>query len=342
MKRCLDLALSGLGHTAPNPLVGAVIVHNDRIVGEGYHHLFGGPHAEVNAFNSVKDKSVLKDSTLYVNLEPCSHTGKTPPCADLIIKHSIPEVIAGITDPNPLVSGNGFRKMEEAGIKVISGVLKEQCTEINRRFIRYHKNKRPYVILKWAQTADGFIDIYRDLSVIPQPEWISNEISRMLVHKWRSEEQAILVGTRTALMDNPRLNVREWPGNSPIRMVIDRNLRLSKKLNLFDNKSHTIVFNALIDLEEDKTHYVCIDFEHNFAENMLRYMFDIGIQSVLVEGGRMLIDTFIETNLWDEARVFKGDKLFGDGVPAPLIKALQPEEIHIQKDLLMIYKNEII
>ena len=237
MKRCLDLAMLGLGDTAPNPMVGAVIVHNDTIIGEGFHEKFGSSHAEINALNSVTDRTLLKDSALYVNLEPCSHTGKTPPCADSIIEYGIPEVVTGMADPNPLVAGKGLRKLMDAGVKVINGVLGDQCFELNRRFVTFHVRKRPYIILKWAQTSDNFIDVLRDQPDIQQPTWISNEISRMVVHKWRSEEQAILVGTRTAQMDNPRLNVREWPGKSPVRLVIDRNLKLPKSLNLFDNRS---------------------------------------------------------------------------------------------------------
>jgi diaminohydroxyphosphoribosylaminopyrimidine deaminase/5-amino-6-(5-phosphoribosylamino)uracil reductase len=243
INRCLELALPGLGNTAPNPMVGSVIVHGWHIIGEGFHHRFGGPHAEVNAVNSVKDKTLLRNSVLYVNLEPCSHSGKTPPCAEMIIEAGIPEVVIGTADPNPIVSGNGIKKLEHAGIRVTTGILEKQCIALNRRFITFHSRKRPYIILKWAQTSDGFIDVLRENQGISRPTWISNEISRKLVHKWRSEEQAILVGTQTAILDNPQLNVREWTGNSPIRMVIDRQLKLSKKLNLFNNSSTTIVFN---------------------------------------------------------------------------------------------------
>jgi diaminohydroxyphosphoribosylaminopyrimidine deaminase/5-amino-6-(5-phosphoribosylamino)uracil reductase len=339
MKRCLDLAISGLGSTAPNPMVGSVIVYNDRIIGEGYHMKFGGPHAEVNAINSVTDKSLLKDSTLYVNLEPCSHTGKTPPCADLIIKSEIPRVIAGSTDPNPLVAGTGFKKMTAAGVDVSTGILQNECLELNKRFIVFHTRKRPYIILKWAQTSDCFIDIIRGQTAIPEPTWISNEISRMLVHKWRSEEQSILVGTNTAIMDNPRLNTREWPGKSPLRMVIDRTLKLPGKLHIFDNTSETVVFNELQDSKQDKTHYVKIGFGDQFLENMLHWLYETGIQSVIVEGGKILISSFLKSNLWDEARVFKGRKLFGQGLSAPSIPVVNPEEYLIREDILMIYRN---
>ena len=340
MKRCLDLAVSGLGNTAPNPMVGSVIVYNGKIIGEGYHRQAGGPHAEVHAVNSVKDKSLLKESVLYVNLEPCSHTGKTPPCADLIIKSGIPRVVAGMEDPNPAVAGSGFRKLRDAQIQVTTGVLEDECRELNKRFITFHVKKRPYVVLKWAQTNDYFIDILRGQTDYPEPTWISNEISRMLVHKWRTEEQSILVGTNTALMDNPRLNVREWKGRSPVRMVLDRTLRLPKNLHVFDNTSPTIVFNALKNNKEKNTTYVRLDFNDHLLENMLKYLYDSGFQSVLVEGGRMLLNGFIRSNLWDEARVFKGNKLFGSGISAPSIPIVQPEEYLIREDLLMIYKNQ--
>jgi diaminohydroxyphosphoribosylaminopyrimidine deaminase/5-amino-6-(5-phosphoribosylamino)uracil reductase len=339
MNRCLDLARLGLGNTAPNPLVGSVIVHDGYIIGEGFHYQFGGSHAEVNAVNSVKDKSLLRNSVLYVNLEPCSHTGKTPPCADMIINTGIPEVVIGTADPNPLVSGNGIKKLQNSGIRVVAGILQDPCHTLNRRFITFHTRRRPYIILKWAQTSDGFIDVLRENPGISQPTWISNEISRILVHKWRSEEQAILVGTQTATMDNPQLNVREWPGNSPVRMVIDRKLALSKKLNLFDNTHTTIVFNEVINLQEGQTHYVRLDFDGNMIASLLSYLYEKEIQSVLVEGGRMLIDSFIQANLWDEARVFIGNKQFGAGVSAPEILTVKPEEIRIREDVLMLYRN---
>jgi diaminohydroxyphosphoribosylaminopyrimidine deaminase/5-amino-6-(5-phosphoribosylamino)uracil reductase len=341
MQRCLDLALHGLGYTAPNPLVGSVIVYNDKIIGEGYHQKYGGSHAEVNAINSVTDKSLLEKSTLYVNLEPCSHTGKTPPCADLIIMSRIPTVVAGITDPNPLVSGMGFKKMTEAGISVTTGLLADRCTEINKRFITFHKKNRPYVILKLAQTKDHFIDVIRDTSE-QNITWISNELSRMLVHKWRSEEQSILIGTRTAIMDNPRLTVREWQGKSPVRLVIDKNLKLPKELNLFDHSNPTIVFNALKDFREGEITYVCLNFDGNLIENILDYLFHQGIQSVLVEGGKMLIEGFLKLNLWDEARVFTGPKYFNQGVPAPEITGTDKDEFSIREDRLMIYRNHLI
>jgi diaminohydroxyphosphoribosylaminopyrimidine deaminase/5-amino-6-(5-phosphoribosylamino)uracil reductase len=339
MKRCLDLAGLGLGHTAPNPLVGSVIVHRNNIIGEGYHRFFGGPHAEVNAVQSVADRGLLSGSVLYVNLEPCSHSGKTPPCADMILQTGIPEVVIGTTDPNPLVSGNGIRKLEAAGVKVTTGIAAKECLALNRRFFTFHRLKRPYVILKWAQTSNGFIDVLRETGM-QQPAWISNEISRMLVHKWRSEEQAILVGTQTTLLDNPRLNTREWPGNSPLRVVIDRNLRLPKTLHVFDNSGPTLVFNATLEETDGQTRYLKLDFEGNMPAALLRQLYHLGIQSLLVEGGRQLLTSFIEGDLWDEARVFTGKKKFEAGVPAPEIRQVKPSEYRIREDAVFFFRKE--
>ncbi len=342
MERCLELARMGLGQTAPNPMVGAVVVFDNFIIGEGYHRKYGEPHAEVNAINSVKDPSLLKQSALYVNLEPCSHTGKTPPCADLIIRSGIPEVIVGITDPNPLVSGKGIRKLKEAGIRVTVNVLPESCNELNRRFITFHAKHRPYVIIKWAETLDGFIDVVRGDPEIQEPTWISNEISRMLVHKWRSEEQSVMVGTRTVIMDNPKLNVREWPGKSPVRLIIDRNLRLPHNLHVLDGQYPTVIFNDLKEESGTLTRFVKVDFDHDFLAQVMNHLYQSGIQSILVEGGRFLIESLMSAGLWDEIRVFKGSKLFGKGVPAPAMPALEPEAYFIRKDTLLVYKNESV
>jgi len=339
IKRCLELALSGLGNTAPNPLVGSVIVHNGRIIGEGYHKQFGGPHAEVNAVLNVKEKALLPLSTLYVNLEPCSHTGKTPPCADMIIQAGIRDVVIGTVDPNPIVSGNGIKKLERAGVRVIHNILPRECQYVNRRFFTYHIQKRPYILLKWAQTADGFIDIIRDDGT-SEPAWISNDISRMIVHKWRAEEQSILVGTNTALIDNPRLNVREWPGKSPLRMVIDRSLRLPAHLHLFDNTYNTLVFNEKIDRHALQTTWVRLDFGASMLPQLLANLYAQNIQSMMVEGGRKLICGFLDADLWDEARVFVGSKKFGNGLPAPLITTIEPRRTAIRKDTLLVYLNQ--
>jgi diaminohydroxyphosphoribosylaminopyrimidine deaminase/5-amino-6-(5-phosphoribosylamino)uracil reductase len=339
INRCLDLARLGLGNTAPNPLVGSIIVHVDKIIGEGFHRQYGGPHAEVNAVDSVADKSLLSSSTLYVNLEPCSHTGKTPPCTDMIIKAGLPMVAIGTIDPNPLVSGNGIRKLEQAGIKVIYNILPDKCLVLNRRFFTFHVHRRPYIILKWARTADGFIDILRENPGMLQPTWISNDISRLLVHKWRAEEKAILVGTNTALLDNPRLSVREWPGNSPLRIVIDRELRLPKHLNLFDHSQPTLVFNGVTDSQQDKIQYVRLNFKGSVLGQMLNYLYAAGIQSLFVEGGKRLIESFLDEDLWDEARVFIGKKQFGSGIPSPVIRKVKPDEYKIREDLLLVYRN---
>jgi diaminohydroxyphosphoribosylaminopyrimidine deaminase/5-amino-6-(5-phosphoribosylamino)uracil reductase len=340
MTRCLDLARLGSGSTVPNPMVGSVIVHHGRIIGEGYHREYGKSHAEVNAVNAVHDMDLLPDSVLYVNLEPCSHTGKTPPCADMIIRCGIRQVVIGTLDPNPLVAGRGIEKLRKAGISVISQIIPDRCEYLNRRFFTFHTRKRPYVILKWAQSLDGYMDILRETRETTEPNWISNEISRMMVHAWRSEEQAILVGTNTAFLDNPRLNVREWPGRSPMRLVIDRRLRLPGKLHLFDNSVRTLVFNALKEFREGKTYYVRLDFSQDIIPQMMHKLYDLGIQSVMVEGGRKLLDSFIETGCWDETRVFTGRKSFGSGISAPLIRGIIPEEIRIREDSLLVYYRQ--
>lgn len=340
IKRCIELATLGLGHTAPNPLVGSVIVHNNKIIGEGYHRFYGLPHAEVNAIQSVPDKTLLKESILYVNLEPCAHKGKTPPCADLIIKTGIPEVVVGMIDPNPLVAGKGIQKIKSSGIRTTVGILKDACIKVNRRFCKYHQQKRPYIILKWAQSKDGFIDVNRDHSHPVKPTWISNPVSKMLVHKWRSEEQAILIGTNTALLDNPQLTVREWPGSSPIRLVIDKKLRLPEQLHVFDNSVQTWIFNALIHKEENNTRYIRLDFSNNILNPLMNYLYKNEIHSVFVEGGKILIDSLLTANLWDEARVIIGDQSFGSGIPATVIKTIDPQAYRIIDDTLLTYFND--
>ncbi|MDP4207264.1 MAG: bifunctional diaminohydroxyphosphoribosylaminopyrimidine deaminase/5-amino-6-(5-phosphoribosylamino)uracil reductase RibD [Bacteroidota bacterium] len=322
IRRCLELAKLGLGETAPNPMVGSVIVHNNRIIGEGYHHRCGEPHAEVNAINSVTDKSLLAESTLYVNLEPCSHFGKTPPCADLIIENRIPRVVIANVDPHRLVKGKGVEKLKNAGVEVITDVLKSEGEELNKRFFTYHRKSRPYIILKWAQTDDRFIDIERQPLSPQAPTWITNEEARILVHKWRTEEQAIMVGTNTAFLDNPQLNVRNWPGNSPLRVIIDRHLRLPRNLNIFDGSTPTLVFTHK-DTEEEEapnTEFVTIPFDEYLPEHIMGELFRHQVQSVIIEGGAKLLSSFIAANLWDEARVFTGNQYFGSGVAAPVME----------------------
>ena len=337
--RCLELAKKGLGSTAPNPMVGAVAVHNDKIIGEGYHRKYGGPHAEVHAINSVRDKSLLKYSTLYVSLEPCSHLGKTPPCTDLIIKSGIPKVVIGTIDPNSLVKGKGIEKLRSSGIEVKKNILIKECIELNKRFFTFYSLKRPYIILKWAQTSDGFIDIVREPGSPVQPNWISNEFSRILVHKWRSEEQAIMVGTNTVRMDNPTLNTREWEGKNPLRIFLDRKLSLSHGLNLYNGEIPTIIINEIKNDKQGELEYVKFLFDNNLLNSILYFLYTREIQSIIIEGGKILLESFIEKGLWDEARVFTGDKKFRKGIKAPVIDSNVKTISAIENDRLLFFKN---
>lgn len=337
MQRCLELAQNGISNVAPNPMVGCVVVYEEKIIGEGYHIRFGEAHAEVNAINSVKDKELLKQSKLYVNLEPCAHMGKTPPCADLIIENKIPEVIIGCVDTFSEVSGKGIKKLKSAGCKVEVGILERECRALNKRFFTFHEKKRPYIILKWAQTLDGFIDIIREDNTAAKPNWITNEKIKMLVHKWRAEEQAIMVGTNTALLDNPMLNTREWGGNSPLRLLIDKELIVPMTYNLMDQQYETIVFTEEKVESKNNLKYVPIDFTKNVIEQILSYLYDLNIQSLIVEGGSVLLNSFIDKELWDEARVFIGNKLFFEGVKAPKINGRIISDDLIYNDHLHIY-----
>lgn len=345
MRRCLELAKNGLGTTYPNPMVGSVIVSNGKIIGEGWHKKSGEPHAEVNAVNAVKDKSLLKSSTIYVSLEPCSHFGKTPPCCDLIIENKIPNVVVGTVDSNVKVAGNGIKKLIEAGAKVTVGVLENECKELNKRFFTFHEKKRPYVILKWAETPDGFIAplILRqaqDDIKNRKPVWITNQYSRQLVHKWRSEEQAILVGTQTAIDDNPTLNVRNWTGKNPVRIVLDQNNRIPKNSHVFDNQLKTIVLSAVPKtINEENTIFEKINFKQNLAEQILNVLYKHQIQSVIIEGGAQTLQTFIDKNLWDEARVFIGIQNFESGIKAPIFALNNMEKQIIYNDKLLISRN---
>jgi diaminohydroxyphosphoribosylaminopyrimidine deaminase/5-amino-6-(5-phosphoribosylamino)uracil reductase len=311
MQRALDLAQLSRGSVSPNPLVGCVIVHNNVIIGEGRHEKYGEAHAEVNAIASVKDQSLLKGSTVYVNLEPCSHFGKTPPCADLLVKHQIKKVVIANIDPNPLVSGKGIQKLKDAGIEVITGVLEAKGNELNKRFFTFLERKRPYIILKWAETADGFIARENFDS-----KWISNEHSRQLVHKWRSEEDAVLVGTATALHDNPALTVRDWSGRNPTRIVLDRYNRLPKTLTLFDGQQQTICYTVSKSESQENLEFVKLN-ESSFQHSLLEDLAKRNIQSIIIEGGATTLQQFINSALWDEARVFTSDKEFGSGIAAP-------------------------
>lgn len=339
MRRCIDLARNGKGRVSPNPMVGSIVVHNDLIIGEGYHQVYGGPHAEVNAINSVKNKDLLSESTLYVNLEPCSHTGKTPPCSDLIVKHKIKAVVIGSVDPNSLVAGKGIEKLRTAGIHVTNNILVDECAELNKRFFTFHKEKRPFIILKWAQSRDGYIDIKRTAGTPIGPNWISNPLSRMLVHKWRAVEKGIMVGTDTVVYDNPGLDTRYWPGNSPLRIIMDRQGRIPSDSKVFNGKVQTLVFCEEIPPDKENISHVKIDFNKNVLEQVLTHLYKENIQSILVEGGAKLLQSFINSNLWDEARVFKGQNDFKDGIPAPELNASTKSFKQILDDSLIIYSN---
>ncbi len=338
MQRCLDLAKLGIGKVAPNPMVGAVIVYNGKIIGEGYHRKYGEAHAEVNAINSVKNRELLKESTIYVNLEPCAHFGKTPPCADLIARMKIPRVVIGCVDTFAKVAGKGIEKLQKANCDVTVGVLEKESQDLNRRFFTFHSKKRPYIILKWAETIDGFIDIERTKGEDAQPYWITNLTSKKLVHKWRTEEDAFMIGTDTAINDNPQLTVREWVGRNPARIVIDRSLRLQHSLNLFNHDAKTIVFNSKKNACVDNIEFVKINFIDSLSE-MLDYLYQSDIQSVVVEGGRILLNSFIENNLWDEAKVFIGYNKFFKGVEAPVFNYNPHKTTMIGNSKLMYFRN---
>ena len=318
MHRCLELAQLGAGYVAPNPMVGAVLVHEGRIIGEGWHKEYGKAHAEVNCINAVQeeDRQFISQSILYVSLEPCAHYGKTPPCTDLIIRHKIPKVVIGCRDPFKEVDGKGIEKLKSAGIEVETAVLEEECRELNKRFFTFHKKQRSFIILKWAQTADGFIAGDDSKRIL-----ISNEFSNRLVHKWRSEEAAIMVGTNTALRDDPALTTRLWPGPSPVRLVIDMNLRLPGSLKVFDGSERTIVFNTIKEDEKPNLSFIKLDKEKQFVPQLMDVLYRLPLQSVLVEGGAALLQTFIESGVWDEARVIvNGELSIGNGLPAPVLK----------------------
>ena len=316
IRRCIELASNGLCNAAPNPMVGAVIVHNGKIIGEGYHARCGEGHAEVNAIRSVKDESLLKDSTIYVSLEPCSHYGKTPPCADLIISKGIPRVVVGCIDPFSQVSGRGIQRLRDAGIDVTVGVLEEECKNLIRRFVTFNTQKRPYITLKWAESADGFIDANREEG---SPVVLSTPITSMYVHKQRAEHKAILVGRRTALLDNPSLTTRNWYGANPLRLVTDRNLTLPSDLKLFDHSTPTIVFTAEKKENEENLEYITIDFSTDILPQILTVLYERKIQSLMVEGGTTLLQSFIDSGLWDEMFVEHSAKVLGEGVKSPVI-----------------------
>lgn len=339
MQRCLEIAANGLGRVSPNPMVGCVLVHEGKVIGEGFHRNYGGPHAEVNAINSVKDIDLLTKATLYVNLEPCSHFGKTPPCADLIIEKGIKEVVIACQDVNPKVAGNGIKKLQTAGIKVTTGILETEARALNRRFITFHQKQRPYIILKWAQTLDGYIDVTRVQSLQPCPTWITSDDLKPLVHKWRTEEDAIMVGTNTVLMDNPQLTAREWEGRSPIRIVIDKELQLPTDSAIFDGKAPTWILCSCMPDQSANADYIVVDFNQDILPQLMERMVQYPLQSVIVEGGKTLLQSFIDTGLWDEARVFTGNKYFGTGLKAPDFPFVAKELHRYGDDVLGVFRN---
>ena len=340
MGRCLQLAKNGVRDVAPNPMVGAVIVHNGEIIGEGYHCKCGQAHAEPNAIASVKDEHLLEQSTLYVSLEPCSHYGKTPPCAELIIKKRIPRVVIGMKDPNPQVAGRGIQMLRQAGIEVTVGVLEQQCRQLNKRFICYHEKKRPYIILKWAQTADFKIDACRQSSA-ESVAVISNTITKQLVHQMRAENMAIMVGTRTALLDNPSLRTTRWSGNNPLRVVIDKQLRLPADSKLLQPIAPTLVFTEKTAYPFETSAELCqIDFESKAWQQMLGELFRRKIHSLIVEGGTYLLNSLIQIGLCDEMHVETSPRNLGDGVEAPRISLLPDKEEFFDGHAVRYYYNK--
>jgi len=326
MNRCVEIAKNGLGNTAPNPMVGCVIVLNKKIIGEGYTSPFGGSHAEVNAINSVKNKESLKKATLYVTLEPCSHHGKTPPCSDLIIHYKIPKVVIGCLDPNVKVNGRGIAKLRDSGCEVVTEFESKMCTEHHKRFLTYHTKNRPYIILKWAQTKNGFVA--PKIKINNSPEWITSMYSRKIVHKWRSEEQAIMVGANTIIQDNPNLTTRHVKGSNPIRVVISDNRKIPAKSNVFNNDTETHIININnFDKDSDTAKQICDE------------LFKKNINSIIIEGGPRTLQYFIDENLWDEARIFVGEKEFNNGIKSPKFDLKDSKIKYIGKDKLLLIRN---
>lgn len=340
MQRCIDLAKLGERRVAPNPMVGSVIVHQNKIIGEGFHQQYGGPHAEVNAIQKVKDQKLLAESTLFVNLEPCAHHGKTPPCSDLIIQKKIPNVVIGTVDPFAEVSGKGIEKMKKAGIKVETGILQHECLELNRRFFTFHEKHRPYIILKWAQTADGFVDVDQANQQLGQPTWITNEMARIAVHKQRSTESAIFIGTDTADKDNPSLTLRDWYGEQPYRIISDRKQRLARQLNIFDQKAPTIIISTGTYADERPVEIIQTTSDGDVINSLLISLYERGILSLIVEGGPKMLQSFIDRSLWDEAHVYTGQLSFTSGIRAPEFKASPLHFDRFYNSELKIYRNK--
>lgn len=334
MLRALELAQMGKFYASPNPRVGAVIVHNNKIIGEGFHQKYGEPHAEVNAINSVKNKQLLSESTIYVTLEPCSHFGKTPPCADLIIKHQLKRVVICNIDPFEKVDGSGIKKLKTAGIDVEINCLKSEGLEVNKRFFTFHLKKRPYVILKWAESKDGYLAKNDN-----QQTWITNSVSKQLVHLWRAEESAILIGKNTAEIDNPTLTTREVEGKNPVRLIIDENLQLPKSLKIFNSEAKTIVLNSLQTKQDGHLHFIQADCRSQLTQSIMNVCYKNNLQSIIIEGGASILKQFIEHNCWDEARVFTGQPTFKNGLLAPKLNLAPHKSKLIQQDQLHYYKN---
>lgn len=339
MHRCLELARLGMGSVSPNPMVGALLVHDGKIIAENYHRRFGGPHAEVFVIEQVLSRygegaeAIFRNSTMYVSLEPCAHYGKTPPCAKLLAEHQIREVVVACRDSFDQVNGRGISLMEEAGIHVVEGVLAENSRWLNRRFNTRVAKQRPYVILKWAQTEDGYM-----APVDGTQQWISGVEARQLVHRWRSEEDAVLVGTRTALADNPQLSVREWQGRNPKRVLIDKDLAVGPTAHLLDGSVETIVFNASRADWVGNTKYIALEnFDWYLPQNILFQLYLMDVQSVIIEGGRKTLDCFIDAGLWDEARVFTAPQVWGAGITAPILHAAKVSSQQVNADRLHIY-----
>jgi len=341
--RCLELASLAMGSVSPNPMVGCVIVADGQIIGEGYHQQYGKPHAEPNAISSVIEKygtqaqELLKIATAYVNLEPCAHFGKTPPCADLLVKHQLKKVVIGNRDPFASVDGKGIEKLKNAGIEVVSGILDAECRHFNRRFFTRIKQQRPYIVLKWAETANGFF-----ATTDGHQKWISGNLAKRLAHQWRTEEDAILIGKKTALMDNPQLTAREWPGKNPIRLVIDKNLQVPQSNHIFNNEAKTIIFNEIKTDVVDNIQYIQMEDMHFYlAQKIAFQLYLMDIQSVIIEGGVNILKQFLETNLWDEARIFSSANSWTEGIASPSISGNLTEQIQVGPDKLSIYINSI-
>ena len=339
MRRALELAKHGQLHASPNPMVGCVIVYQGKIIGEGFHTRYGEAHAEVNAIHSVENKELLKNSTLYVSLEPCSHFGKTPPCADLIVEHHIPHVVAAVLDPNPKVQGKGIEKLKQSDCKVEIGILEQEAMELNKRFFCFHQKKRPYILLKWAQSLDGFLDSNPRGCQNRKKYWITNEQLRYKVHKWRAEEDAIFAGANTIIHDNPILNVRYFAGENPLRITfLSKNIK--PDFHIFDNSQATLIFNLEKEEQRENVYFCKLNNKDNAWQDMLSKLHEMKILSLLVEGGQNTLQQLINLNLWDEARVLIGNTSFGTGLEAPHFPFVPNKIEDVQGDKIMYYRQE--